>query len=143
MKDLIAGNNMSAKESEIMRNSSFLGIGLILGALLLPSPGHAWPLNVVAETFTCDQGKYRIKFGVVNRNTYDRNPTVAFKVLDGGRPVGCKQLTVNVPAGSDGSALQEITVDGVCVKGQATLEARVFDAGNRDRAGAWLSDCPR
>lgn len=124
---------------------SLLAGCLILGALILAAPVHAaiWNLSVVVEDFSCADGKYRIKFGVINRNTYDRNPVIAFKVLDGSRPLACARLTLNVPAGSDGSALQEITVDGPCAKGDAKVEAMIFDGRSRDRAASWLSDCPR
>ncbi|PKN61565.1 MAG: hypothetical protein CVU57_28835 [Deltaproteobacteria bacterium HGW-Deltaproteobacteria-15] len=129
-----------------MRASFVLGIGLILEALTLATPVHAanpGNLSVVLTEFTYDKGKYRIKFGVINKNTYDRRPTIAFKVLDGSRPLSCTRLTLNVPAGSDGSALQEITVDGPAANGEAKVEAMIFDGRNRDRAGPWLSDCPR
>jgi hypothetical protein len=129
-----------------MRKSSFLGIGLILEALIIAAPVHAGNprnLSVVLKEFSCDQGKYRIEFGVINKNTYDRHPTVALKVIEGGKPVACARLTLNVPAGSDGSALQEITVDAPCAEGEAKVEAMLFDGRNRDRAGPWLSDCPR
>jgi hypothetical protein len=108
----------------------------------LPS-ARAQNLAVVVEDFSCVEGKYIIKFGVVNRNTYERNPTIAFKIRGGSGALACKELTLTVPAGSDGSVLQEIALDGPCMKGEATLESRVFDQRDRNRAGPWLSDCPR
>ncbi|RJR51753.1 MAG: hypothetical protein C4576_03100 [Desulfobacteraceae bacterium] len=129
-----------------MRKSFFLAIGLTLEILILAAPVHAGNprnLSVVLKDFAWADGKYRIKFGIVNKNTYARNPTIAFKIIDDSRPLACKRITLNVPAGSDGSALQEITVDGLSAKGEAKVEAMVFDGRNRDRAGPWLSDCPR
>lgn len=126
-----------------MRRVFTLGTALVFAALILVSPAHARNhLAVVVEDFSCGEGKYRIKFGVINRNTYETNPTIAFKILGGSGPLACKQLTLTVPAGSDGSVLQETTLDGPCMKGEATLESRVFDQRDRNRAGPWLSDCP-
>lgn len=126
-----------------MRKCLFLSTAFVFVSIILVSPAHARNhLAVDVKDVFCKDGKYVITFGVVNRNTYERTPTIAFKVLDGDRPVACKKITLTVPAESDGSVPQEIALDGPCIEGEAAAQARIYDQRDQNRAGPWLSDCP-
>ena len=126
-----------------MRKVLLLGLVSLLALLFSLPSARAQNLDVILGDFYCLEEKYVIKFGVVNSYTFQREPTIAFKILDGKQALACKEVTLTVPAGSDGSEIQEIALDGPCTKGEVTLEARVFDQAVRNRVGPWLSDCPR
>jgi hypothetical protein len=98
--------------------------------------------QLVVEEFSCDEGKYVIRFGVVNEYTYERNPTVAFKILQGGKPLACQSISLSVAAGSDGSEIHQVIINAPCGEEDVNLNARLFPRVERNKAGPWLSDCP-
>ncbi|MBN1102282.1 MAG: hypothetical protein JXL84_02590 [Deltaproteobacteria bacterium] len=126
-----------------MQKMLLFGFVLLLASLGSLPPACAQNMKVEVPDFFCSGEKYIIRFGVVNRFTYQRTCTVAFKIMDAKRVLACKEVTLVVPAESDGSALQEIEVNAPCVEGKATLEARIFIQTDRNRVQTWLSDCPR
>ncbi|GEM_PF-6644732 len=101
-------------------------------------------IEIKVERFTCDGKQYRILYRVSNKYTYDRKPTIAFRVERDGKVVGCVEETVNLPAGAEDSEPREVTIEVPCDPtdtGQV-LKVRYFMRRDIDRMGYWLSDCP-
>ncbi len=119
-----------------------------LGALLffiLPLRGMCQDLiEVKVKKFTCDGSAYKVTFGVANKYTYERNPTIAFRIERGGQIVACAQESIHLPAGADGSELREITIECPCdpQDPDQTLKIRYFMRRDIDRLGYWMSECP-
>lgn len=101
-------------------------------------------IEVKVERFTCDGDQYRILYSVSNKYTYNRNPTIAFRVERDGDVVGCARETIYLPSGSQGSELREITIDGPCnpTDTSLVLKVRYFMRRDIDRMGYWMSGCP-
>ena len=102
---------------------------------------HAKSLELIVKDFTRSDQGYVIRFSVKNNYTYDRNPTVAFKILDGDIPIACNQITLKVTKGADGSQVHETRIGGPPREG-VMLESKIFERVRRNRIGDWLSDCP-
>jgi hypothetical protein len=120
----------------------FSGILLLLLTLFFSPLAHGRNLDIDVKDFTCDGGKYYLRFGVINHYTYDRNPTLAFKLVQGDRVLNCKTVDLYVPAGADGSNVQELYFDLGCEEEVVSLQFRVFERRDRNRVGVWLADCP-
>lgn len=106
------------------------------------SPALGENLDLDVKDFTCSDGKYGLKFGVINHYTYDRNPTIAFKLVRGEQILGCQTVSLNVPAGADGSELQEVYFHLPCKQEGVTIRFRIFERRDRNRVGVWTADCP-
>jgi hypothetical protein len=102
---------------------------------------HAKSLELIVEGFSRVDGGYEIRFSVRNKYTYDRNPIVAFKILDGNIPISCKRISLKVAGGADGSEVHETKIDAPLREG-AMLESRIFERVRRNRVGGWFADCP-
>ena len=104
---------------------------------------EAGEMDVDIKAFVCSEGIYFIRFGVINRYTYDTNPTIAFKIIKDGRPIACERITLRVPPGADGSRKHELFIETICSAGErVTLESRIFKRDRRNEVGPWLGDCP-
>ncbi len=120
-------------------------VWVILWASALPfcSAPEAGEMDVDIKAFVCSEGVYFIRFGVINRYTYDPNPTIAFKIIKDGRPIACEKIILHVPPGSDGSREHELYIEKACFEEEGvTLESRIFTRDRRNKVGPWLGDCP-
>jgi hypothetical protein len=100
-------------------------------------------MDIDIKTFVCSEGIYFIRYGVINRYTYDTNPTIAFKIIKDGRPIACKRITLRIPSGSDGSRKHDLFIETLCSEEErVTLESRIFKRDRRNEVGPWLGDCP-
>ena len=115
----------------------------IFWALLFVSSAYGGSLSLNVKEFSCKEDGYSVKFGVINSYTYGRNPTLAFKVVEGEQVLACETITLNVPAGSDGSDLHEVTFNLRCEDKQLNLQYRIFERRAANRVGVWLEDCPK
>ncbi len=65
-----------------------------------------------------------IQYGVINRRDFDCfNVSVAFKIMDGEVPVGCKEVKETIPKGADGTDIKEVKI-----KVPAKSKAQYFSA---------------
>jgi len=104
---------------------------------------EASEIDLDIKAFVCSEGIYFIRFNVINRYTYDTNPTIAFKIIKDGRPIACKTITVRVPSGSEGSRTYELFIETICSEEErTTLESRIFKRDRLNEVGPWLGDCP-
>jgi hypothetical protein len=118
----------------------FVAVSCLVSLLLL-SICHAKSLQLIIEDFSRADNGYMIRFSVRNNYTYDRNPIVAFKILDGDTPLACKQIALKVAKGADGSKVHETKIDAPPREG-VILESRIFERVRRNRVGGWFADCP-
>ena len=125
-----------------MGKTLLFGVMLFLAPLLFLPCARAQDLELVLGDFYCLEGKYIVKFGVVNSYTFQREPTIGLKIIDGDKVVACEEITLSVPPGSDGTVIHEVTFSGPCSGGEFTLESRIVDQTVRNRIGPWLSGCP-
>jgi hypothetical protein len=124
-----------------MKKMCLLGAVSCLAVLLLLSICEAKNLELIVADFSPFDDGYVIRFSVRNNYTYDRNPIVAFKILDGDVPLACKQITLKVVKGADGSRVHETRIDAPLREG-VILESRIFERVRRNRLGIWFAECP-
>jgi hypothetical protein len=98
-------------------------------------------LELIVKDFTRSDHGYVVRFSVKNNYTYDRNPIVAFKILDDGIPMACRRVNLTVTKGANGSQVEEIRIDAPHREG-LILESKIFERVRRNRVGGWLADCP-
>ena len=102
---------------------------------------HAEHLELIIKDFTRSGGRYVIRFSVINKYTYERNPIVALKIMDGARSLACKQISLTVAKGADGSRVHETTIDAPLGE-EVILESKIYERTRRNRLGSWFADCP-
>lgn len=107
------------------------------------SLAHGRELDLYIKEFKCKKEKYILKFGVINKFTYNRKPTVAFKIRKMDKILACKKSPINVPEGSDGSKVYEVTFDIECGEELLSFSAKLFERRVLNRLNFWLSDCPQ
>jgi hypothetical protein len=110
--------------------------------LSLFSLAHGRELDLYIKEFKCTKEKYILKFGVINKFTYNRQPTVAFKIRKMDKILACKKIPITVPEGSDGSKVHEVTFDIECGEELLSFSAKLFERSVLNRLNFWLSDCP-
>ncbi len=111
--------------------------------LSLFSLAHGKELDLYIKEFKCIKGKYIFKFGVINKFTYNRQPTVALKIRERDKILACKKIPVTVPAGSNGSKVHEVKFDIECGEELLAFSAKLFERRVLNRLNFWLSDCPQ
>ena len=99
-------------------------------------------LTINVKESKCLEGKYILKFGMINKYTYNRNPILAFKIIQGDKILACKKISLCVPAGADGSDLHEVAFDLECGEEGITYQLMIFERRASGRVNYWLSDCP-
>ncbi|MDP6179433.1 MAG: hypothetical protein QGG48_06030 [Desulfatiglandales bacterium] len=57
--------------------------------------------------------------------------------------LACKKILVNIPEGSDGSKVHEVTFDIECGEELLPFSAKLFERRALNRLDFWLSDCPQ
>ncbi len=125
------------------KSSLFLTCYFLLTLSSLTS-AYAVGLELVVKDFSCEKEKFLIHFSVINKHNYDRrNTIVLFKILSEDKPVACKELKLNIPAGADESLVHETIIDVPCAGKKATLKSKMFLRNTRYKIEDWLSDCPR
>ena len=110
--------------------------------LSLSSIAQGRVLTIDVKESECLEGKYVLKFGMINKYTYNRHPILAFKIMRGDKILACKKISLFVPAGADGSDLHELTFDLECREEGITYQIMIFERRARGKVNFWLSDCP-
>jgi hypothetical protein len=133
----------SKGEATKMIRPRFLGCISCLLVISLFSPAHGRELVLDRVELKCEGGTYLLRFAVINRFTFDQQPTVAIKMIDGGRVLACRAVALQVPGGADGSVIQEVPFDLECTEEPLVYEIKIFERRRRNRVNIWLSDCPQ
>ena len=114
------------------------------GLFLTPSSAQDRDVELVVKSTECtEDNKILIKYSLINSRDFDRpNIVIGFKLLENEKPVACKELTVTVPKGADGSEIHEITFDAPCKERTFRVVANMFRNVKQYRIDEWFDGCP-
>ncbi len=117
----------------------------VFSCFLLLSPSYAKDLELVIKDSECHKdNKVIIKYGVINYKDFDRNgTTIIFKIMGDDKPMACKELTVTIPKGDDGTKIYETTVEAPCTGKTYKVESTIFKYVKRYRIDELLKGCPK
>jgi hypothetical protein len=83
-----------------------------------------------------------IQYGVINRRDFDCfNVSVAFKIMDGEVPVGCKEVKETIPKGADGTDIKEVKIKVPAKAKELNIKSTIFFSAKRYRIENWFSGC--
>lgn len=127
-----------------MKKASFFMCAFLFLAFSILTTAYARDLKLVIKESDCiEDGKVSIRFGVINNRKIKRyNIGVGFKILKEERPVGCKEIKLQVPQGSDGSVIHETIIDAPCDGKSVLLRSMVFHNVKRYKVEQWFAGCP-
>lgn len=85
-----------------------------------------------------------VKYYVINKRDNDLNSMVlAFKILEEGKPIGCKEIETSIPKGSDESDVKETKIRISGHGGKLKYKSNIFFNKKRYKIDEWFSECPR
>ncbi|MGD9162780.1 MAG: hypothetical protein PVG39_30520 [Desulfobacteraceae bacterium] len=89
-----------------------------------------------------NSGEITIQFGVISNKNFDLlNVSICFKVLKEDVPVGCKEIKITVPKGSDGTDIKEAKIIVPENEKDLKLISTIFYSTRRYKIEEWFSDC--
>ena len=120
-----------------------MSLFLIITNLLLSS-AQALDIEIQLQDYECiEDGRVQVHYGIINNREFDiANVVLGFKVLVDDKPVGCKEIKVDVPKVSDGSDIQEIFIEASCKPHTFKLGYAAFHLIKRYKIDNWFSGCP-
>ena len=126
-----------------MNKYRYVLIPLLLGCLF-GSTAYGGNPEVLIKESQCTKEGVLVKYGLVCNAKYDRpNITVVFKILDGGKTIGCSKINTTIPAGADGSDIEEIVINAPCEGKKTGITYRIYLGGTAQyRIENFESDCP-
>ena len=97
---------------------------------------------VVKKVEQNNPGEITIQYGVKSYKNFNLfNVSICFKVLKGDIPVGCKEIKITVPKGSDGSEIKETKIMVSGDEKDLKLISTIFYSTSRYKIEQWFSDC--
>jgi hypothetical protein len=125
------------------RSVLFLFISFFISILSL-SPSYAEDIELVVKSAECiDDNKIIIKYSVINYRDFDRNNvSVAFKIMEDGKPIACKEVIMTIPKNSDGTEIHEAIIETTCKERVFGLQATIFHNVKRYKIETWFEGCP-
>lgn len=126
-----------------MKKYMYIFIIFLLSCLFVSTSYGSNPEVVIKESNCTNEG-VKVKYGLVNQENYDRfNITVVFKILEGGKSIGCKEINTTIPRGSDGSDIEEVLIDAQCAGKKTGITYRIYLGGSaKYTIESYKSDCP-
>lgn len=115
---------------------------IILAGISSNSFGRDLELLIKSSEYT-EKG-VKISYGVISEKDFTmRNTKIVFKILVDGKPVGCGEVNLDVPANSTGDKIMEITIPASCENKECKVAAQIFDStAKKYRIDNWMSECP-
>ena len=127
-----------------MKKNLYILIILLLSCLFVGTSYGSNPEVAIKES-NCTKEGVLVKYGLINQENYDRpNITVIFKILEGGKTIGCKEINTSIPRNSDGSEIEEVLIDAPCAGKKTSITHRIYLGGSaKYTIESYKSDCPR
>ena len=120
---------------------------LLLFVFLLPlNAASAKDVKLVVKKIEkINEEEISLQYSVINTKDYDlNNMIIAFKILEDGTPVGCKEIKSTVPGGADGSDIKETNIKISGHGGKLKYKSNIFFWNTKRYAiDKWFSECPR
>jgi len=126
------------------KNILFLIMFIFIGILFL-TPSYAQDIELDIKSAKCldDDDKIVIQYSVINYRDFERsNVSVAFRIMENGKPIACKELIMTIPKSSDGSEILEAVIDTPCKGKSFGLQSTIFHNVKRYRIEKWFEGCP-
>ncbi len=121
----------------------FLGLLIVIACISGNSFGR--DLELVLKGSQNTEEGIKISYSIINQKDFvRRNVKIAFKILADNKPVGCREVTLDVPANSTGDQIMEVIIQAPCKDKSCKVAAQIFDSTARKyRIDNWMSECPR
>lgn len=99
---------------------------------------------VVEKMEKINNEEISVQYSVINRKNHDlNNMIIAFKIIEEGVPVGCKEIKTNIPGDSDGSDTKETKIKISGNGGKLKYKSNIFYwNAKRYAIDKWFSECP-
>ena len=127
-----------------MRKNIFLA-GFLL--ILIGSAGNASgrDLELTVKEFTCTDDGVQISYSITNERGFIRpNVKIGFKVLVDNKPIGCKEVVIDVPIDATSDQLMEVTIPAPCKDKDCKVATQVFGSSVKSyKIDNWMAECPR
>ncbi|MFC1841428.1 hypothetical protein ACFL1N_17835 [Thermodesulfobacteriota bacterium] len=126
-----------------MNKYLYILIMFLLSCLFVSTAYGSNPEVVIKES-NCTKEGVIVKYGFINHEKYDRpNITVVFKILEGGKAIGCTEINTTIPRNSDGSKIEEVLIDAPCAGKKTGITYRIYLGGSaKYTIESYKSDCP-
>ena len=123
----------------------FLGLLIFLAGISSNSFGRDNALDLLIKSSQYTEEGVKISYSVVNQKSFTmRNTKIVFKIKVDGKPVGCKEVNLDVPANSTGDEIMEVIIQAPCENKSCKVAAQIFDSTARKyRIDNWTSECPK